>query len=117
MLGSKYFLTKMPLNSSLLSDSIHSEYILSANFMTYTAIPSVKGQITIPSEIRAKYHIGKDTPVVIEDQGKGVITMKIMQMIDHDSVEFYEDEGGFGLNFKKPIDPQVLIDAIKKIDG
>lgn len=85
--------------------------------MNYTAIPSVKGQITIPSEIRAKYNIGKDTPVVIEDQGKGVITLKIMRMIDNNEIEYYEDEGGFGLNFKKPIDPQVLIDAIKKMDG
>ena len=85
--------------------------------MTYTAIPSVKGQITIPSEIRAKYNIGKDTPVIIEDQGKGIITLKVMRMIDNDNIEYYEDEKGFGLNFKKPIDPQVLIDAIKKIDG
>lgn len=108
---------KTPLNISLLSDSIHSEYILSTKFMNYTTIPSVKGQITIPSEIRAKYKIGKNTPVIIEDQGKGIITLKIMRMVDNNEIEYYEDKGGFGLNFKKPIDPQVLIDAIKKIDG
>ena len=85
--------------------------------MTHTAIPSIKGQITIPAEIRTKYNIGKDTPVVIEDQGKGIITLKIMRMVENDSIEYYEDKGGFVLNFKKPIDPQVLIDAIKKIDG
>lgn len=85
--------------------------------MTYTLIPSIKGQITIPSAIREKYNIGKETPVIIEDKGKGVIMLKIMRMVDDNNVEYYEDGKGFGLNFKKPIDPQVLIDAIKKIDG
>ena len=85
--------------------------------MNYTAIPSVKGQITIPAEIREKYAIGKNTPVVIEDKGQGIITLKIMRMIDHDDIEFYENEKEFGLNFKKPIDPKILINAIKKIDG
>jgi AbrB family looped-hinge helix DNA binding protein len=85
--------------------------------MTYTAMPSVKGQITIPSQIREKYNIGKTTPVVIEDIGKGIITIKIMKMVDHDAIEYYENDEEFGLNFKKPIDPSVLIDAIKKIDG
>jgi AbrB family looped-hinge helix DNA binding protein len=85
--------------------------------MNYTVIPSVKGQVTIPAEIREKYHICKDTPVVIEDKGQGIITLKIMRMIDHDIVEFYENDESFGLHFKKPINPQILIDAIKKIDG
>lgn len=82
--------------------------------MTYTAIPSIKGQITIPSAIRKKYNIGKETPVIIEDKGKGIIMLKIMRMVDNDSIEYYENEKEFGLNFKKGIDPQVLINAIKK---
>lgn len=85
--------------------------------MHYTVIPSIKGQITIPSQIREKYNIGKETPIVMEDKGKGVITIKVMRMIENDAIEYYENEEEFGLNFKKPIDPQILIDAIKKIDG
>lgn len=85
--------------------------------MTYTTMPSVKGQITIPSEIRERYNIGKETPMVIEDKGKGIITIKVMRMVDHDAIEYYENDESFGLNFKKPMDPKVLIDAIKKIDG
>lgn len=85
--------------------------------MNYTVMPSIKGQITIPSEIREKYNIGKKTPIVIEDKGKGIITIQIMRMIEDDMIEYYEDEKEFGLHFKKPINPQVLIDAIKKIDG
>lgn len=85
--------------------------------MTYTTIPSVKGQVTIPSEIRAKYRIGKDTPLLIEDKGNGVMTVKVMRMVDHDAIEYYENDKEVGLRFKNGIDPQVLIDAIKKIDG
>lgn len=85
--------------------------------MTYTAMPSIKGQITIPSQIREKYNIGKETPVIIEDTGKGIITIKVMRMVDHDAVEYYENNEEFGINFKKPMSPKVLIDAIKKIDG
>lgn len=85
--------------------------------MNYTALPSVKGQITIPPFIREKYKMGKDTPVVIEDKGKGVITMKIMRMVDQDAVEYYENAKEFGLKFKKGIDPEIIAKAIKKIDG
>ena len=100
-------------NDSIHSESIHYPIII----MTYTTLPSVKGQITIPSEIREKYNIGKETPIVVEDQGNGLITMKVMRMIDHDAVEYYENDKEFGLNFKNGIDPRVLMDAIKKIDG
>ncbi len=99
------------------SDSIHSEYILSLKNMKHTAIPSIKGQITIPSSIREKYKISKDTPIVIKDKGKGVIEMKVMRMIEDNDIEYYENEKEFGLHFKKGIDTKVLINAIKKIDG
>ena len=85
--------------------------------MTYTALPSVKGQITIPSAIREKYNISKDTPVIIEDSGKGIITIKVMTMISHDSIEYYDDKKETGLNFKKGISPEKIINAIKKLDG
>lgn len=85
--------------------------------MTFTTLPSVKGQITIPVEIREKYSISKETPVVIEDKGGGIITLKVMRMIDNDGIEYYENEKEFGLKFKNGIDPKVLIEAIKKLDG
>ncbi|MDP2642699.1 MAG: hypothetical protein Q8P62_02560 [Candidatus Peregrinibacteria bacterium] len=46
--------------------------------------------------------------------GKCIVTNKVMRMVDHDAIEYYENDKEFGLNFKKPMDPQVLIDAIKK---
>lgn len=85
--------------------------------MTYTTIPSIKGQITIPVPIREKYSISQQTPIVVEDAGKGVITLKVKRLVDHDDVEFYENEKEFGITFKNGIDPKVLMDAIKKIDG
>lgn len=85
--------------------------------MTYTSLPSVKGQITIPSDIREKYNISKETPIIIEDKGKGMIIMRVMSLAPRDDIEYYENEKERGLTFKKGIDPRVLIDAIKEIDG
>lgn len=85
--------------------------------MTHTALPSVKGQITIPADIREKYHINKETPLVIEDKGNGTIVMKVMQLVPQDAIHLYENKGEYGISFKNGIDPQILIDAIKKIDG
>lgn len=85
--------------------------------MQHTAIPSTKGQITIPAVIRKKYKIGKDTPVVIKDKGNGVITIKVMKMVDPNKIEYYENEEEFGLHFNKGIDPDILIKKIKNIDG
>lgn len=85
--------------------------------MNYTAIPSVKGQITIPPAIREKYGISKGTPVVISDNNDGTIMIKVMKMVGHDDIAYREDEKGIGLSFKKGISPQVLIDAINDIDG
>lgn len=85
--------------------------------MNYTAIPSIKGQITIPPTIREKYGISKETPVVISDNNDGTITIKVMKMVAHDDIAYREDEKGIGLSFKRGINPQVLIDAINDIDG
>ncbi len=85
--------------------------------MSHAALPSVKGQITIPSTIREKYNISKNTPVLIEDKGHGIIVMQIMNMVDHDTIEYYENEKEFGLHFGKGISPEILLKAIKKIDG
>ncbi|MEK7673090.1 MAG: hypothetical protein AAB373_04355 [Patescibacteria group bacterium] len=39
-----------------------------------------------------------------------------MSNINNDDVEFYENGKSFGLRFKKPIDSQSLIDAIKLVE-
>jgi bifunctional DNA-binding transcriptional regulator/antitoxin component of YhaV-PrlF toxin-antitoxin module len=85
--------------------------------MNYTAIPSIKGQITIPPAIRKKYAISKETPVIISDNNDGTITIKIMKMVEHDDIAYREDEKGIGLSFKRGVNPQILIDAIKELDG
>lgn len=85
--------------------------------MSYTLIPTEKGQITIPSALRKKYDIDVNTPLIIEDTGEGSLTIKIMQMVDHGDIVEYENDEEFGLMFKKGISPKTLIEAIKKIDG
>jgi len=86
--------------------------------MTYTALPSIKGQITIPTAIREKYGIGKETPMIIEDKGRGMILIKIMRLVDHDDpIGVYENEKEHGITFKNGITPEAILKAIKKIDG
>ncbi len=85
--------------------------------MTTTVMPSVKGQITLPPAIRKKYDVSKETPIVIEDKGNGVVTLKIMKIVEHDLIEEYENDKEFGLIFKKGISAKALMKAIKKIDG
>lgn len=85
--------------------------------MSHTTLPSVKGQITIPAEIREKYRISKKTPLVIEDKGEGVILMRVMSMAPYDAIQHYETKKERGLNFPHGVDPKVLLDFIKEIDG
>lgn len=87
--------------------------------MKHTAIPSVKGQVTIPADIREKYKISQETPVIIEDKGKGLIMLQVMRLVAHKDadIEYYENGKEIGLNFKHGIDPQIIIDAIKETDG
>lgn len=84
---------------------------------THTLLPSIKGQITIPPEIRARYEISKVTPLVIKDKGKGIIEIKVMRIVAHDAITTYENDTELGIHFTHGIDPQVVIEAIKKIDG
>lgn len=88
--------------------------------MTSTIVlPSLKGQITIPPEIRKRYNIGKDTPLVVKDNGNGKITITVNKMVayDQDLVEFYESENSFGVKFSKPIKASSLLSIIDKLDG
>ena len=85
--------------------------------MTYTVIPSVKGQVTLPADLRSIYKIGKNTPIVIQDEGEGVITLRVMNMVPNNKIEYFENEEEFGLEFKDGVDPQLLIDAINEQNG
>lgn len=85
--------------------------------MDYTLIPSVKGQVTIPAAIREKYQISQNTPLKIKDDGKGIIIIRVMHMVEHDQIHYYENDAEVGLTFKKGVDPKLLIDHINKIDG
>lgn len=80
--------------------------------MTHTVIPTAKGQIIIPIEIRKKYNIGKKTPILV-DEKNGIITLRITRMMEQSDIELREN----GITFKKGINPQELIDAIREIDG
>ena len=82
--------------------------------MTYTLVPSIKGQITLPPAIRTKYNIGKNTPIIIEDKGDGVMNIKVMQLMDYGAVQYSENDTEVRLSFRKGIDPQVIINKLNK---
>jgi bifunctional DNA-binding transcriptional regulator/antitoxin component of YhaV-PrlF toxin-antitoxin module len=86
---------------------------------TSTVLPSMKGQITLPPDIRRRYNISKDTPLVIKDNGKGRITITVNRLVayDQDVAEFYDTEKSKGINFKKPIKTSSLLDIICNLDG
>lgn len=83
--------------------------------MTYTTLPTVKGQITIPAPIRKKYTITENTPILFEDNGDGIVQLRIMKVVPHTKVDaqYFENEKEFGLIFKNGIDPLTLIDLLK----
>ena len=85
--------------------------------MDYTTLPSSRGQITLSAKLREKYGITPDTPIVIVDKGNGKIELRIMKAVPHTEAEYYETDKEIGVNFPKGIDPRVLIEYIKKIDG
>ena len=86
--------------------------------MEYTTLPSSRGQITLSAKLREKYKITKDTPIVVEDKGNGKIELRVLKTRDYndDDAIYYEDEGGFGVHFPKGIDPQVILDYLRKKD-
>jgi AbrB family looped-hinge helix DNA binding protein len=80
-----------------------------------TVIPSSKGQITIPSFLRKKYHISENTPVTFVDKGNGILEIQIMKIIPHHEYEanYYETDKEMGVIFKNGIHPQKLIDLLQ----
>ena len=83
----------------------------------FTALPTIKGGITIPPKIRKKYNIGKHTPLIIRDAGNGIITLKVMKITEYDDIELEETPSSLRITFPKGIDPAILIKKIKDIDG
>ena len=69
------------------------------------------GQITLPKAWREKFNTKH---FVAEQTKKGLLIKPILP--EEDAV-FYENEEGFGIVFPKGIDPQVIIDKMKEIDG
>ncbi len=84
--------------------------------MTYTILPSLKGQVTLPINIRKKYHISKNTPIKVVDNGNGCIQLKVMYLVNDRDIEYSENEKEASITFKKGIDAQTIISKIQKIN-
>ena len=84
---------------------------------TFTALPSVKGGVTLPVKLRNKYKIGKDTPLQITDEGHGILKIKIMKMSDYEDVQLTEDDKTVRLTFPKGVDPAVVLKKIEEANG
>lgn len=56
--------------------------------MTDTAIVSVRGQITLPSRMRNKYGLVKDTPILIEETDEGLLLKKM----NYSPVKIYSEK-------------------------
>ena len=60
--------------------------------MEHIAIPTIKGQVTIPRDLRLKYDISKKTPISFEDQGCGILVVKILEAIPPEKQDRYKEE-------------------------
>ncbi len=69
------------------------------------------GQVTLPKGWRSKFNTKH---FLAEETKEGLLLKPILKKED---VVFYENETSVGLFFPNGIDPQVLIDKIKEIDG
>lgn len=69
------------------------------------------GQVTLPKSWRSKFN----TKHFLAQETKDGLLLK--PILKDEDVVFYENDHSFGLIFPNGIDPQVLIDEIKKIDG
>lgn len=85
--------------------------------MKNTVMPTSKGQITIPVNLRKKYSIDQNTSVRFIDKGDGVIELKILRLQEAVFGQMDSRERWDSLTFSQPVNPRQLIDAINKIDG
>lgn len=56
--------------------------------MAETVLVSERGQITLPTAIRKKYAIQKDTPLLLEDTGEGILLRRVSMI----PLKVYNDE-------------------------
>lgn len=56
--------------------------------MAATVLVSERGQITLPTVIRKKYALNKDTPLLLEDTGEGILLRKVSMV----PLKSYRDE-------------------------
>ncbi len=68
------------------------------------------GQITLPKSWREKF---ATKSFLAEESAEGLL----IKPLNFNEVMEYENEKEFGLFFPKGIDPKVLMDKIKEIDG
>lgn len=78
---------------------------------TYTLKLFNTGQVTLPKEWRNKWNTKN---FLAEDTEEGLLIKPIQK--DEDDVVYYEDKHGFGIYSKKGIDPNKIIEAIKKLN-
>lgn len=69
------------------------------------------GQVTLPKKWRDKFKVQN---FIAKETDEGLL---IQPLKEQSTVEYYENEEEFGLVFPQGIDPQVLIDKCKEIDG
>jgi len=69
------------------------------------------GQITLPKKWREQH---KTSHFVAEETAAGLL---IKPLTTEQNTVFYETKDGFGLYFEEGIDPQLLVDRIRELDG
>lgn len=65
--------------------------------MSVTVLISARGQITLPLGIRKKYSLEKDTPLIIDETGEGLLLRKasmvpIRQYTDEEIQSFLKED-------------------------
>lgn len=60
--------------------------------MKTIVMPSNKGQITLPKRMRERYAITRETPILIEDLGNGVMLAKVTALTDLESQKIADEE-------------------------
>lgn len=78
--------------------------------MIYTLSMFNTGQVTLPKKWREKQGTSK---FVAEETDKGLL----IKPIKKDEIVYYENDERVGIYCENGIDPQLIIDAIDKIDG
>ena len=68
------------------------------------------GQITLPKKWRDKQKTNKFTA---EETDEGLLIKPVRK----DEIVYYENKERFGIYCEKGLDPQLIIDAIDRLDG